>query len=820
MSFIARLRRGTHIINLNASPFTISADFTPPNMVEIPQIAENRNRKARRTGEQHTSQTLAIPVHVEGSSVGHIRNNVDIINTFLKDAGRADKPTYFDWRPDNYIGAEPVWGQFGSYRSLEILWGELEYGDQYGWWDHSKIVPDCSLNVLVGPVIEGTRQYAVSAKGGICEDWIGILDGRSRGLMIPEPDATNGNKFTNPVFGNSTWSSGWTGSAGLNTQKITLPEYILHSLQSVRLTATGASGTFYQSINVGNTNAHKISCYVKLQDGSAPAASVIKMYYGTDLTTTYTSVGNGWYRLTASCTGVASATDAGVIVYSGKTIFATAFQLEERAYATPFFYGDMLGCHWAGTAHASASHREIASVSIPAAFLTQNNLAEGTICVVWKADKASTEFTGDGYLIYDSTGRFKIYWDESAEIWHWNINTGVDEEAVSSSATSFAAGDVIVFHFVWTATDKLKIYINGALAGTSAAYNTPGTDLATTYIGSDSTPANWIGGTFLGISPFRIGLTLAQVQAHYNDLAPAIAADKLVASIPYIWTKDGDNIVDYIDSGAYRNIAIIGGVPGSIQAKTEIKATVAGMNNADIYIGNLDIEYRKYLDPEFLSYVPASPPDTISLDTAETTLATISLDDDEFEIVSGKRIAVMLRVDDDTSGNNVLVKLGVNPGGAYYYSKLAATIWATSSTDTSIDLTPEQGIIQNDDFYRELGITRALAIRAAGKRISGSALDFKLHSAQIMPFPMLRLINTFASGIAPTILYIDGKAREVNSAALSYTYSVEGSKRDFGLLPGRYNLLVSYIGKEGVATDSGDTLTYNAIYVTPRWAIL
>ena len=128
-------------------------------------------------------------------------------------------------------------------------------------------------------------------------------------------------------------------------------------------------------------------------------------------------------------------------------------------------------------------------------------------------------------------------------------------------------------------------------------------------------------------------------------------------------------------------------------------------------------------------------------------------------------------------------------------------------------------MLDDEELYRLLGITRAVSIKVQGKRPTGTA-TFNLHSAQIMPFPMIRLVNTSAAGIAATILYLDGKAREVNSAALSYGYSVRGDRDEFGILPGKYNVLVSYLGTEGVATDTGDTLTYSAFYVTPRWALM
>src|SRR5512139_3366125 len=102
MGFVARLRRGTRIINLNASPFTVGADFTPPGVAETPQIAEGRKR-ARRTGEARSTQSLSVPVHVEGTTVASIRANVDNINSFLRQAGNRSDPTYFEWRPDNLV---------------------------------------------------------------------------------------------------------------------------------------------------------------------------------------------------------------------------------------------------------------------------------------------------------------------------------------------------------------------------------------------------------------------------------------------------------------------------------------------------------------------------------------------------------------------------------------------------------------------------------------------------------------------------------------------------------------------------------------------
>jgi hypothetical protein len=109
---------------------------------------------------------------------------------------------------------------------------------------------------------------------------------------------------------------------------------------------------------------------------------------------------------------------------------------------------------------------------------------------------------------------------------------------------------------------------------------------------------------------------------------------------------------------------------------------------------------------------------------------------------------------------------------------------------------------------------------ADGKRSAAGALHFHLYSAQIFPYPMLRFVNTSANAAVATILYMgNGKAYEVNASAMAYTYKVRGDIQDWGLVPGRYNWLVSYLGKEGVVTDNADTLTYSAVYITPRWLI-
>lgn len=86
--------------------------------------------------------------------------------------------------------------------------------------------------------------------------------------------------------------------------------------------APDENGTFTESVNVGDTNTYHLEANAYI-DGSTPVTSsyATLWYNGAAVATTYTSVGGGWYKLTGTITGVASAVDAGVQILAGKTVY-------------------------------------------------------------------------------------------------------------------------------------------------------------------------------------------------------------------------------------------------------------------------------------------------------------------------------------------------------------------------------------------------------------------------------------------------------------------------------------------------------------------
>ena len=93
-------------------------------------------------------------------------------------------------------------------------------------------------------------------------------------------------------------------------------------------------GKITQSVNVGDTSTYNFSAYVYDNTtgnvGGTVSTSITQLYYnGAVVTTTYTSVGSGWYKLTGTLTGANASREYGVLVKSGKTIIADDFTLSK-----------------------------------------------------------------------------------------------------------------------------------------------------------------------------------------------------------------------------------------------------------------------------------------------------------------------------------------------------------------------------------------------------------------------------------------------------------------------------------------------------------
>jgi hypothetical protein len=99
---------------------------------------------------------------------------------------------------------------------------------------------------------------------------------------------------------------------------------------SVKIIA-GSDRTFLFSANVGDTSTYTLTCYAYTTGAAVVTADLDLWYDGAELTTTFADMGSGWYKLTGTLTGVASAKDYGVRVHAGKTAYVDSFTLQAGA---------------------------------------------------------------------------------------------------------------------------------------------------------------------------------------------------------------------------------------------------------------------------------------------------------------------------------------------------------------------------------------------------------------------------------------------------------------------------------------------------------
>jgi alpha-D-ribose 1-methylphosphonate 5-triphosphate synthase subunit PhnG len=406
---IFKLTKGVRYIDLQAGRYRVHQGWAPPSAAILPLLAEgtsaNRNG-ATLAGRRPVTRSFSLRVNVTGSTDAEIRRGVNDIDAMLALAGDDLEPLYLEFKP-NSDTLEPMWGNYGVNLCYEIVSGSVEIEKSYLTGARLANDVDVIISITVKPYAVGKPQLLCSATGGVREDVIGSSDGSSRGLVVAEATPTGGNQFGNPVFGYNTWNGGWSAGVNVNAAQNTDPTYILFGRSSARLTAfSSSSATYTQSINLGSTSTHTVSAYVKKRDGSVVTTADAKMYYAGDQTTSVLSVGDGWYRLSASFTGIASAQNVGISLQAaGVELFADMFQVELGTYATPPCYGDMLGCAWGGTAHSSTSSRTAARIRLPvSAAWSQGGC---TIRMAVRFDVSNTH--PNNMVLWSRTGAATVY---------------------------------------------------------------------------------------------------------------------------------------------------------------------------------------------------------------------------------------------------------------------------------------------------------------------------------------------------------------------------------------------------------------------------
>jgi len=826
MGFIAQLRRGKKIFPLSGANFDLALDFVPPSTQIEYTIAfgtsANRYGGGLLVDARSAPDGYSLHLKVIGGTNAEVEGNIQTLASFLAEAGNPADPTYLEWRSNNSVPFEPKHGSgYGALYQLEILGAS-----NYNKWDLYTSTFEqgtfIAVPLLLNFPVRTQRITFGLASGGIKDDVFFSPNGISRGLNIPE--ATT-NKATNPVFGHSTWNTGWSAGSDLIASKNTDKDFILPgAVASAKLSRIGNTNiAFTLTLNLGNTNQHTHTAYVKKADGSIATASEVRIYYGSAQTSTYRYMGNGITRVHWTGAGIASNTATGVSLMTlGITIYLLAYQVEEKTYPTLPCWGDLVGCAWTGTAHNSTSTRTASILKYVSTDVL--DIGEFTAVLIWMPDRDSSEFTGAATRMFHDGTLFGGL--TTAPAYTFSDGTAT----ITGATVTFSAGDIEVLHFI-AGPSGLRILRNGALYASNTSY-TPRAFGADFTVGSTTTSTQHVGGTFLDFHTYARALSNTQGLAEHTNLTELAGSGDgygmRVETLPWLYSVDGDAVVDaYVDS-THRDWLLAGGVPGNLPAETLIEVLDNSSGARNVMLSNYHQE--QYVNPGDMFVDASGTVDAAALggQAATVTVTTITavLAPQAISIpinLSGEQnvvIHVSLR---DPSGTNLeiasRVEFGTDIFLQYYFSD-----WQSISSVATYNLYRTKPVMLPDrrhTSYPWLSAAAAtLKVALALRRKPGTANNDVL-------VDYLRLLVgdlAFAQNDHANANYQIFDGRLVTQ--LEFTggvYTVKGWRQNTGqvieLRPETLNHLVLLPGADKDSTQITFTGKLNRLSVTPRWAL-
>ena len=834
MGYIAKLIHGADFLDLNSTPFSLAPGWAPPGVNSAVQMTSgtmaNSFAGGELVGEKLSDRNMSIPVQIKstGASTTQTHAAVSRIDSFLR-RSLSDKSekTFFVFSPSDAIPYTPKYGQlFYKYEIKANLSGNLSE-QLYSVASINAHYLELNLTLKIAPTAVGERQLVGSATGGVLEDTRGTADGSSRGLLIPRGVK---NQMTNPVFGHGTPLNGVTVAASLIATTTTDKRFAIFGKNAAKITrvASAAYG-FYQSIDLDTDAAtHVLSAYFIKEDGSAVTSADVLLRYDIELATTFLHMGNGLYKATAAFTSGVGAKNTGFNVQAvGVTLYCAGWQVEEKTFASPLCTGDMLDCVWDSTAHASESTRTVARWKIPATTIC--DIAEWSAIITMRANQAHTTYAADTYILTNGAGSFYLFWDQSDNRFSFYDGTNT----INGSGSTIADGDLIQLAIV-AEQGSLKIYKNGAQIATGSTY-TPPTLNADFYLGSSPTPASHFGATYMGFVTFSKGLTAAQVLAYYTDTQPHYAGGdgkgQVMHPVPWLWTDDGDNIIDNCYDSTHENFSVVGGVPGTYDAITMIKYTYSSAATAK-YINQVRIKHGEYLSPEYFCYFDLSGTAdaaacggevqrTAPLTSVLSAIGSGLITESGYRIIRGMPIQGYIFRTKDTSATTIEVRLLFS---VYLSGYLGLVTTPTNiSTSTAFDMQVLKGpsVPDASDIIPELDISDIYLVSLYAARPGAASANLDVDYLYLAYDRLMKFGDHEGSAVLPVGYYSSERKSNIQAAStggMDNISSVTGQTVE--MTPNRLNMIMILSGDIGEVGAITDTFTIAEFYVTPRWALV
>ena len=832
MTYGAKFTHGTRTFDLNSAEFDLFQDFSFPAADEALNIGSGTS--GNRSGGKVVSKRpqdrwWAWSVRILGTSKAQTHMAARRLSAWLSQALEdASDKVYFEYRVNADI-PEPIWGQHGAAYRWEVKAAIVDMDGSYyvaGIPENAIILP---ISLLVAPYALGKKQLLAQAKGHVFEDIYGTEDGVSRGTIV---NIGLTNLITNPSFETNTtsWTAidstierttdqAWVGSYGMRvTVSTTNTAAIVNIVGNTgapldQIYYTGSLQVYIPDEMIGKSVVLFLN-----ESGGASAAAPFAI-------STQSFTTSGWHHM--FCTGEMAEVDrtsvqlyfyivAATTTHAGSYVILDAVQMVAGPGDDfPYVDGDQIGCSWTGTAHASSSAATNSHLRIPTSGLISTR--GGSICMAIKHFGAASGASYDRVLFHDD--HLIAYID--AETSHYIFSDDTNSIA-SSAAQTFVRGDIDVLHFVWSPATGLAIYLNGAAHASGATLTawTVGTYL---YIGSSSTPALYFAGTFMDFTIWDKALSAAEILADYNDISDHVRGGdgygQRLSAIPCLWTKDGDNVVDNYTDATHNHYAVATGIPGTVEAETEINGT-PGTEFNGLNLSNF--ASRAYIPPStfFADSSGTGVADTVGGEARVTSLGTsgISLDatnyvnfyKNVYPELCGVQFYMLARIKDAAAGYIRTQPYVASSGYAVNTSQEYSLLYSTTTTF---------------ELYRSsLGITQraydgfntdSQGIQVYGKRNTGTA-NITLDYAVMFPRPYL-----YKYMYAVTEFKLMGK--DITWTTGGITIGLVGVGKITGdaieFVPNKYNIFQTLMGYDGENPAMTYTMTY-VIYCTPRYALI
>lgn len=235
---------------------------------------------------------------------------------------------------------------------------------------------------------------------------------------------------------------------------------------------SGTTYTMQVCYKIVATGGSSFSAYVTGSQGQSGIAALTADGQWHTYTHTYTPTVNGILGLRIY--------NAGVTLASNATVLVDAYQVEQKAYATPYVDGSLgQGHSWSGTAHASTSSRTNATITYPA-----NNVVSASAGTIMFWAKPSCLHAGDAasspYWIYHTqAGSNRIYVRQYNSSWAIALGNG------ASASGGTPTVDVWTHLCVTWNNGEGRLFVDGQQVGTVALY-TSLSELGTLAVGYSS----------------------------------------------------------------------------------------------------------------------------------------------------------------------------------------------------------------------------------------------------------------------------------------------------------------------------------------------